>query len=84
MATVASGSNEIGFELSRPFTEEVAAVVTLAREAAKLKAKAMLLEHRGLKLLPIPAHVGCTDDVRKVLQLTLRQYGPPGVQLNRM
>jgi NAD(P)-dependent dehydrogenase (short-subunit alcohol dehydrogenase family) len=79
---VTGASDGIGFEVAKAFAGESAAVVMVARNPDKLKAKAKQLQDCGLKVLPIPGDVGCTADVQHAVQAAIEQFGRLDVLVN--
>jgi NAD(P)-dependent dehydrogenase (short-subunit alcohol dehydrogenase family) len=80
---VTGGSRGIGLEIAGQFLKEKAKVVICARKKEGLEGAVTLLGG-GENLLAVPAHVAKEEDVEKLFDAVLRQYGTLDILINNM
>ena len=82
IAMISGGSQGLGADLARRYTEEGAAVSICARGEEELRAVAREIRDGGGRCLAVPADVSAAPDVERWLAATLEEFGRVDVLVN--
>jgi dehydrogenase/reductase SDR family member 4 len=81
-AIVTGGGRGIGKAIARRFAAEGANVVIASRKIENLRAAAEEFKDLPGKTLPVPCHVGKTDELERLVKLTEAEFGPADILVN--
>lgn len=82
VALITGASRGIGASIAKAFSKEGARVVLVARKPEALEAVAEGIRLAGGQALPVAAHTGKLDDIKRVVQLAIQTYGHIDVLVN--
>jgi len=82
VAVVTGGGRGIGQAIAYGFAKAGAQVVVTSRKAADLEATASTIGAFGGKAFPLPAHLGRTEEIQKMVNTVMEKFGRIDILVN--
>ena len=82
VAVVTGGGRGIGQAIAYGFAKAGAQVVVTSRKAADLEATAAAIGAFGGKAFPLPAHLGRTEEIQKMVNTVMEKFGRIDILVN--
>jgi NAD(P)-dependent dehydrogenase (short-subunit alcohol dehydrogenase family) len=82
VAVITGGGRGIGQAIAFAFAKAGAKVVITSRKAQDLEATANEIKSFGGEALPLPAHLGKTDEIKKMISTVMEKFGRIDILVN--
>ena len=82
VAVITGGGRGIGQAIAFAFAKAEARVVVTSRKAQDLEATANVIKAAGGEAFPLPAHLGKTEEIKKMIDAVMAKYGRIDILVN--